>query len=135
MASPFGLSWIDPSAGFVIAYFAVRGTGEAWEGELVCETMTTTRFAWCQAEHAFGREVVGEVLDDRAEAPASWLLAAITAMSGDASGLASASRSPLHSDQPLLDGERLGMDLSCRLRVKVDVVVAQPSPHRRLVGA
>ena len=33
----FGLSWIDPLAGFVIAYFAVREGREAWEGELVCE--------------------------------------------------------------------------------------------------
>ena len=32
----FGLSWIDPLAGFVIAYFAVREGREAWEGELVC---------------------------------------------------------------------------------------------------
>jgi divalent metal cation (Fe/Co/Zn/Cd) transporter len=32
----FGLSWIDPVAGFVIAYFAVREGREAWEGELVC---------------------------------------------------------------------------------------------------
>ena len=31
----FGLSWIDPLAGFVIAYFAVREGREAWEGELV----------------------------------------------------------------------------------------------------
>ncbi len=30
----FGLSWIDPLAGFVIAYFAVREGREAWEGEL-----------------------------------------------------------------------------------------------------
>lgn len=33
----FGLSWIDPLAGFVIAYFAVREGREAWEGELVCD--------------------------------------------------------------------------------------------------
>lgn len=33
----FGLSWIDPVAGFVIAYFAVREGREAWEGELVCD--------------------------------------------------------------------------------------------------
>lgn len=33
----FGLSWIDPFAGFVIAYFAVREGREAWEGELVCD--------------------------------------------------------------------------------------------------
>jgi divalent metal cation (Fe/Co/Zn/Cd) transporter len=33
----FGLGWIDPVAGFVIAYFAVREGREAWEGELVCE--------------------------------------------------------------------------------------------------
>lgn len=32
----FGWSWIDPVAGFVIAYFAVREGREAWEGELVC---------------------------------------------------------------------------------------------------
>ena len=31
----FGLSWIDPLAGFVIASFAVREGREAWEGELV----------------------------------------------------------------------------------------------------
>ena len=31
----FGLSWIDPVAGFVIAWFAVREGREAWEGELV----------------------------------------------------------------------------------------------------
>lgn len=31
----FGLSWIDPVAGFVIAAFAVREGQEAWEGELV----------------------------------------------------------------------------------------------------
>lgn len=31
----FGLSWIDPVAGFVIASFAVREGREAWEGELV----------------------------------------------------------------------------------------------------
>jgi divalent metal cation (Fe/Co/Zn/Cd) transporter len=33
----FGLLWIDPLAGFVIAYFAVREGREAWEGELVCD--------------------------------------------------------------------------------------------------
>jgi divalent metal cation (Fe/Co/Zn/Cd) transporter len=33
----FGLSWIDPVAGFVIAFFAVREGREAWEGELVCD--------------------------------------------------------------------------------------------------
>ena len=33
----FRLSWIDPLAGFVIAYFAVREGREAWEGELVCD--------------------------------------------------------------------------------------------------
>lgn len=33
----FGLSWIDPLAGFVIASFAVREGREAWEGELVCD--------------------------------------------------------------------------------------------------
>jgi divalent metal cation (Fe/Co/Zn/Cd) transporter len=33
----FGLIWIDPLAGFVIAYFAVREGREAWEGELVCD--------------------------------------------------------------------------------------------------
>ena len=33
----FGLSWIDPLAGFVIAYFAVREGREAWEGELLCD--------------------------------------------------------------------------------------------------
>lgn len=33
----FGLGWIDPLAGFVIAYFAVREGREAWEGELVCD--------------------------------------------------------------------------------------------------
>ena len=33
----FGLSWIDPAAGFVIAYFAIREGREAWEGELVCD--------------------------------------------------------------------------------------------------
>lgn len=33
----FGLSWIDPLAGFVIAYFAIREGREAWEGELVCD--------------------------------------------------------------------------------------------------
>ena len=33
----FGLSWIDPLAGFVVAYFAVREGREAWEGELVCD--------------------------------------------------------------------------------------------------
>lgn len=32
-----GLSWIDPLAGFAIAYFAVREGREAWEGELVCD--------------------------------------------------------------------------------------------------
>ena len=32
----FGWSWIDPVAGFVIAYFAVREGREAREGELVC---------------------------------------------------------------------------------------------------
>ena len=31
----FGLSWIDPVAGFVLAAFAVREGQEAWEGELV----------------------------------------------------------------------------------------------------
>ena len=30
----FGFAWIDPLAGFVIAYFAVREGREAWEGEL-----------------------------------------------------------------------------------------------------
>ena len=30
----FGFGWIDPLAGFVIAYFAVREGREAWEGEL-----------------------------------------------------------------------------------------------------
>lgn len=33
----FGLSWIDPLAGFVIAFFAVHEGREAWEGELVCD--------------------------------------------------------------------------------------------------
>lgn len=33
----FGLSWIDPLAGFVIASFAVREGREAWEGELLCD--------------------------------------------------------------------------------------------------
>jgi divalent metal cation (Fe/Co/Zn/Cd) transporter len=33
----FGLSWIDPLAGFVIAWFAVREGREAWAGELVCD--------------------------------------------------------------------------------------------------
>ncbi|MGB3015809.1 MAG: cation transporter [Candidatus Nanopelagicales bacterium] len=31
----FGLSWIDPLAGFIIAIFAVMEGREAWEGELV----------------------------------------------------------------------------------------------------
>ncbi len=33
----FGLSWIDPLAGLVIAYFAIREGREAWEGELTCD--------------------------------------------------------------------------------------------------
>ena len=33
----FEWGWIDPVAGFVIAYFAMREGREAWEGELVCE--------------------------------------------------------------------------------------------------
>ena len=33
----FGWGWIDPVAGFVIGYFAVREGREAWEGELVCD--------------------------------------------------------------------------------------------------
>lgn len=33
----FGWGWIDPVAGFVIAYFAVREGREAWERELVCD--------------------------------------------------------------------------------------------------
>jgi divalent metal cation (Fe/Co/Zn/Cd) transporter len=33
----FGATWIDPAAGFVIAYFAIREGREAWEGELVCD--------------------------------------------------------------------------------------------------
>ena len=32
-----GWSWLDPVAGFVIAYFAIREGWEAWEGELVCD--------------------------------------------------------------------------------------------------
>jgi len=33
----FGWRWLDPLAGFVIAYFAIREGREAWEGELVCD--------------------------------------------------------------------------------------------------
>lgn len=33
----FEATWIDPVAGFVIAYFAIREGREAWEGELVCD--------------------------------------------------------------------------------------------------
>ena len=33
----FEWSWIDPMAGFVIAYFAVREGREAWEGKLACD--------------------------------------------------------------------------------------------------
>jgi divalent metal cation (Fe/Co/Zn/Cd) transporter len=33
----FGLTWLDPVAGFVIAAFALMEGREAWEGELVCE--------------------------------------------------------------------------------------------------
>lgn len=31
-----GWTWLDPLAGFVIAYFALREGREAWEGELAC---------------------------------------------------------------------------------------------------
>ena len=33
----FGATWIDPVAGFVIAYFAVREGKEAWAGEIGCD--------------------------------------------------------------------------------------------------
>ena len=32
-----GWTWLDPAAGFVIAYFAVREGREAWQGEIVCD--------------------------------------------------------------------------------------------------
>ncbi|MGH9210176.1 MAG: cation diffusion facilitator family transporter [Acidimicrobiales bacterium] len=30
-------TWVDPIAGFAIAYFAIREGREAWQGELLCE--------------------------------------------------------------------------------------------------
>lgn len=33
----FGWTWLDPVAGFVIAWFALKEGREAWEGEILCE--------------------------------------------------------------------------------------------------
>jgi len=43
----FSWAWIDPIAGLVIAYFAVREGQEAWEGELVCDEDEETPPAMC----------------------------------------------------------------------------------------